>query len=381
MKNVFLAAALFSLAVPAIGNAQVLDPNAYASAGALSLASGSYTIDTDALTFAGNSGVLSNGIAVFDFSSINVAAGATVNVIGSHPLALLSLGDATFGAGSSFNLNGGNGGYGQLGKTPYPPTGANGLPGSGGYIIGPGASGWGGGFGGGGGTLFGRGDGPTYGNLLTKLEGGSGGGSGQSFYGGGGMYASGGGGGGAGGAIEINALGNVILSGKINANGGSGGLGGYGTGSGGSGGGILLAGNRLFLTTTGQINAYGGDGNPSSTYPGSGGGGGRVTIQSTYPNGFLNQGVFNVAGGGGSIFYNSNTNGGDGVITVNGRVTNTPAPGSLLVMAAGLAGGAAFLRRKRKFQSLLLFPASFDAPPESSLKRKARAGNSTLTVE
>ena len=66
-------------------NAQVLDPNAYTSDGILTLASGTYTIDTDALTFDGNSGVLSNGIAVFDFSSVSIGAGATVNVIGSHP--------------------------------------------------------------------------------------------------------------------------------------------------------------------------------------------------------------------------------------------------------------------------------------------------------
>ena len=103
-------------------NAQVLDPNAYTSDGVLSLASGTYTLDTDALTFAGNSGVLSNGIAVFDFSSINVSPNATVNVIGSHPLALLSQSDAVFGAGSSFNLNGGNGGNGVSIAVLGPPS-------------------------------------------------------------------------------------------------------------------------------------------------------------------------------------------------------------------------------------------------------------------
>ena len=146
MKNVFLAVCAALAALACAADAQVLDPNAYASSGALSLGSGSYTIDTDALTFAGYGGTLSNGIAVFDFSSVNIAAGATVNVVGSHPLALLSQSDATFGIGSSFNLNGGNGG-------DYAP-GSNIRDGA----IGPGGapvSGGGGGFGGAGtGAVF-----------------------------------------------------------------------------------------------------------------------------------------------------------------------------------------------------------------------------------
>ena len=201
-------------------HAQVLDPGAYTSDGALSLASGSYTLDTDALTFNGYSGVLSNGIAVFDFSSINVGANATVNVIGSHPLALLSQSDATFSAGSSFNLNGGMGGEGQYSSNTmayYPPGGSGGAAGSGGYSGGTGRNdgngnfdGTGGGFGGGGGHYGYPTLGPTYGNLLTKLEGGMGG------YGGGSTYVNltettGDGGGGGGGAIEINAIGSLTL--------------------------------------------------------------------------------------------------------------------------------------------------------------------------
>ena len=198
MKNVFLAVCAALAALACAADAQVLDPNAYASSGALSLGSGSYTIDTDALTFAGYGGMLSNGIAVFDFSSVNVAAGATVNVIGSHPLALLSQSDAIFGIGSSFNLNGGDGGYGRMGHVGDPTYtgGAGGLAGPGGYWggygsgvggsggsgnpgdLGPGSSRGlggtvGGGFGGGGrgyGSMA-NSYGPTYGNLLKKLGG------------------------------------------------------------------------------------------------------------------------------------------------------------------------------------------------------------------
>ena len=164
------------------------------------------------------------------------------------------------------------------------------------------------------------------------------------------MDYGGGGGGAGGGAIEINAVGSLTLAGILNANGGHGGLG-YQSGSGGAGGGILLAGNRVTLTTSGMINANGGGGAGTNAYnylAGGGGGGGRVTIQTVDPNGFSNGGIMSVKGGAGfQGFYIPDTSGGVGVITVNGRVTNTPAPGSLLVMAAGLAGGAVLLKRKR----------------------------------
>ena len=358
--------AALAAATPA-ANAQVLDPGAFASSGSLSLASGVYTLDTDALTFNGYSGVLSNGIAVFDFSSINVGANATVNVVGSHPLALLSQSDATFGAGSSFNLNGGNGGNGQhnFNSSGLPAGGAGGIAGAGGYKgadgfggstgntnNGPGgnSSGGGGGFGG-----VGRGYGffgiltsNVYGNLLTKLEGGSGGGGTSGTYGGG-QAISGSGGGGGGGAIEINALGSLTLAGSLNANGGLGGGTDYDAGGAGAGGGVLLAGNRVVVTGAGQINANGGGGFYNSfvpTHSSGGGGGGRITVQTLDPNGFIDSGALKVNGG--FVADAPAINGDMGVITVNGRVTNTPAPGSLLVAVLGAVPVVAALRRRRK---------------------------------
>ena len=67
--------------------------------------------------------------------------------------------------------------------------------------------------------------------------------------------------------------------------------------------------------------------------------------------------LLNVKGGQGNFAYDYTnpfnptvfySNGGDGVITVNGRVTNTPAPGSLLVALLGAVPVVAALRRRRK---------------------------------
>ena len=226
---------LLALAASSAAHAQILDPNAFTSLGIIAFGSGNYTIDTDALTFAGKGGgVLSNGIAVFDFSSINIGTNATISVTGSHPVALLSRSDFSLGTGSSINLNGGdgtsgasNGGSGQL-----PPDGQRGTAGAGGYggEAGPGSGyhnysgygGGGGGFGGNGGdsTTF---SGRAYGDLETKLEGGSGGGHGSFLVGAHGYYATGSGGGGGGGALEIKANGSLAIAGSLNANGGLGG--------------------------------------------------------------------------------------------------------------------------------------------------------------
>ena len=359
-------------AVSPAARAQVLDPAAYTSDGALSLASGAYTLDTDALTFSGYSGVLSNGIAVFDFSSINVGANATVNVVGSHPLALLSQSDAIFGAGSSFNLNGGAGGgsdgnqagtAGAAGGGGYAgDAGVPGVIGNPQYGAGPGGgySSGGGGGGGGYGGAGGANGGKTYGNLPAKLEGGSGGGGGGGATVGssGVTYFNGAGGGGGGGAIEINALGTLTLSGNLSVIGGNGGSkGGNGSqpgasGGGGAGGGVLMQGNRVILTASGQINAYGGSAgfNPNPYQFSGGGGGGRITIQTVDPNGFSSAAILNVAGGYTPVpFLGSPQPSGAGVITINGAVlANTPAPGSLLVAVLGAVPVVAALRKRRK---------------------------------
>jgi hypothetical protein len=78
-----------------------LDPLAFASLGNASLAGGPYTINTLAAggpTISNTGGVLytgviSNGVAIFDFNSLSVALGATVSAtqgVGTLPVALLS---------------------------------------------------------------------------------------------------------------------------------------------------------------------------------------------------------------------------------------------------------------------------------------------------
>jgi hypothetical protein len=98
------AAMLALLVFGAAGQAAAgpLNPLDFTSLGAFPSAPGAYTINTTgpnptltepdgtALT-----GIVSNGIAVFDFNSIAVGSGQTFVGTGSLPLALLSQGDAT----------------------------------------------------------------------------------------------------------------------------------------------------------------------------------------------------------------------------------------------------------------------------------------------
>src|SRR4051812_7035618 len=79
-----------------------LNPNDFASVGSLSGAT-TYAFDTGfglgppTLTEPGGvvfNGVYSNGVAVFDFSDINLAAGSSLTAVGSFPLAILSRGSA-----------------------------------------------------------------------------------------------------------------------------------------------------------------------------------------------------------------------------------------------------------------------------------------------
>ena len=176
-----------------------LDPNAFPSLGTLNVSSGTLTINTDTLSMSGAAsftGVALNQnggpqVAVFDFSSITIGSGVTVTLIGSRPLALLSLGNATIQTSLTVptGLNGPStpflGGY--AGGSIYPSSsGGNGLlvgqggggPGGGGAVANsnPSAAG-GGGYGGKGGPTVGGLSGIPYGNLLQTLQGGGGGGA------------------------------------------------------------------------------------------------------------------------------------------------------------------------------------------------------------
>ncbi len=278
----FLAASCFSHSA----NADVLDPNAFASLGALTVPSGTITINTETLTISGAvsfSGVVhtqpdAREIAVFDFSSINISSGVTINTIGTRPLALLSRGDAAINSGITAV-----GGY--LGPTLtstasnlYQTEDGKG-PGGGTQstlmLVGGGA------FGGSGGaevtTQGGRGR--TYGDLFDQLQGGSTGGvaTGAGSTG----FAFGGT---PGGAIEIVAVGNLSLASvfadAINSSVSSNGQAAAG---GASGGGILLSANSI--SVTGGLFAEGGAGAivgsfaPTTTRIAGGGGGGQIAME------------------------------------------------------------------------------------------------------
>src|SRR5688572_484818 len=101
---IFLAL-LAALALPA--RAEPLDPNGYTSLGALEVSSGSLLFNTDTLAVSGafsGTGVLQSqgaglpDIAVFTFSSIDIASGVMLSFAGSRPIALLSQADAAIGA-------------------------------------------------------------------------------------------------------------------------------------------------------------------------------------------------------------------------------------------------------------------------------------------
>ena len=121
--------------------------------------------------------------------------------------------------------------------------------------------------------------GPTYGSATSaSIEMGSGGGGSTGYFDWAGYPGTCGGNGG--GSVLLYALGNLTISGAVNANGGETCSIPYSfcsTGGGGSGGGILLHGDKV--TISGSVTANGGD-----TYGGSGnwkggpGGGGRVKI-------------------------------------------------------------------------------------------------------
>ena len=358
-----------------------LNPLDFASLGTFPTTAGTYMINTSGiptLTGPGGTsitGVVSNGVAVFDFDSINVASGQEFDGTGSLPVALLSRDAITVGgrinvsAGLSSPLGspgpggypivfGGGPGGGRAGGitsfstgSPLGTTTLYGGSGGGGF----------GGTGGAGGTTNwpatpvsppmsapGGVGGGGYGNLLLQLQGGGGGGPGfTNVFG----YFPGGGGGGA---IELGAIANISVSGSILADG----FGSYppyflGAG-GGSGGGILLDGDGV--TLTGLLSAHGGDGDAGGGYSlgkgggsvgGGGGGGGGEVVFDPRPGVFADiGGTIDVSGGTGGSggFGPDGTAGGAGVVNV------VPEPSSLILLAMAVPAVGYALRRRKPGQ-------------------------------
>lgn len=342
------------------GNAAVLDPRDFASLGTADL-SGQVEIDTSGAspvlrTVFGDTvlytGVYSDGLAVFSFDSLSVAAGAEVSAVRpALPTVFLSRSDITVAGRIDFNGAGGLGGTGGINGVPGGPGGGS-SPGQGGPNKGERAYGHGGGaggFGGAGGPGGGPGglapSGPAVpGSLVDQLMVGSGGGGASAYYEESGQAHAGGAGGHGGGAVALMALGliSIAAEGEIWASGGSGEpevL----PGGGGSGGGILLVADEVELF--GSLIARGGFGWLAVKGISSGGGGGGK-IEVVYDSRFLNVGTVNVEGGL-SAPTMAEWDGEDGVFLVmrRGEQVAVREPGTLLLFGAGLLGLAFVARR------------------------------------
>jgi len=332
---------LFCLAWSFSGNhtfAEPLDPDepsfdaTVMANGALSVSSGTINIGTDALTISGaitatgtlraQNSTFNPTIAVFPFADLFIGGTAEVNVTRSRPLALLSRSHAIIevfidisgqDAGPNASPNGGPGGGSGGDGSPVAADGEGPGGGKGASNNSTDVNGSGGGFGGLGGEACDmNGDcdfdsrGVPYGELITALEAGSGGG--------GGIDASGGA---AGGALELGAVGTVIVSETLRANGGTGRVA-IGVGGAGSGGGLLVHGGNVSIT--GGLIASGGDQPFFDT-----GGGGRITVlghPSTFTFGDAVDISFAAAFGGSSL--ESGPAAAGGVITIGPNLTVIP---------------------------------------------------------
>ncbi len=258
-----------------------------ASAASFEPASGTYDVNTTALTLTGPgtsiSGTDQGGVAVFSFDNVRIPAGVLINVEGSRPFKLVAAGELALAGtidGRGFSAE-------EFEPGPYPGGPGGGAGGTDGTDPGDGPGGGGvspddinGGGGGGFGGVGARGGvdessteapgfgGAAYGDLNAVLQGGSGGGGGSSV-----------GGGGGGGAVALfGSTVRVVAGAEIFVDGGSGAIGGNGASGGGSGGGILIHGDAVVMD--GLLSATGGEGGEGGCCGnGGGGGGGRIALQ------------------------------------------------------------------------------------------------------
>ncbi len=337
-----------------------LDPTAFNSLGAAALGAGSYTIDTTAAggpTLSGDGmtfkGVLSGGVAVFDFDSLSVASGATIRAtqgFGTLPIALLSRSSEVIAGFVSVSAFAHQMGSGAALLSDH-GTGGN----IGAYSTGPGSylDATSGGGGGGGGAAGGSGGTVTFSdssqvpggsgeaaieNLATSLQGG-----GLGAPGGFGSISISGGGGG--GAIELGAVLGLIISGEVDAIGGDA----FTAGSGGGGGGGIYI-HAAEVSLSGTLDVQGGAGGSGTNFPnysyyagGGGGGGGEVLIQAGSSGLDLSGGQVILSGGGGGPGFTARASddgarGADGLLITT--ATPVPEPPSLLLSCVALASWA-----------------------------------------
>lgn len=397
-----LLAAVTGLLLVSVVQADVInsiyDPRDYTpTLGNVSISSGTWTINTTALTFS-NGTTTYNGVlaanqsgnvkmAVFMFDGLTIGGTATITVTGNPGLVLGSRADMALGrtlslagangAVSSGYATGGAGGSGAEGGTPGtfvsnssgamvsnptfdsdPPTAGMGKGGDspdnwesrpgrgygGGLSTNQKMFSWDGnvhGAGGGYASQGGNGSGPA----RAAPVGGSGGRAyGDSaltnLYGGSGGSAGGyqygqGAGGGGGGALELVALGTLSITSAINLKGGTGGYADLAGGGGGSGGGLILAATDVQLTSTASLDLRGG-----SAAQGGGGSGGRLAIY--YDTSYSNAAAFYTSGGTGG----GGRTGGAGSVYLGTFPIVVPEPATLLFLAAG--GGIALTRLIRR---------------------------------
>ncbi len=256
--SVFLLAALFGATS---GAAQAFISGSTGSDGALNFTTPG-TIDFDPVAL----GLNPAGDNIFNFTTINIAAGVTVNMRASklreRSVVFLATGAVTIAG--TLALNGATGYPGGSDATLWAPSepGPGGYPGGAGGTIssqpqagdGPGAGASGGGFG----YYAGY-----YGNsLLVPLRGGSGGGGGGICC----ASAYGGSGGAGGGAIQIVSTVSITITGSLTANGGA------STGAGGGSGGAIHL-EAPVVAGNGSVQAVGGYNNACCGYQGYAGNG------------------------------------------------------------------------------------------------------------
>jgi hypothetical protein len=338
-----------------------------ANANGLLDATADFTIDTgttatpttsfkspDGHTYNGRVFNQANGppIVVYDLTDLSISRRVDVSLTGMNPIAFLTTNNITISGmlnangqaadgnkGGAAGAGGGNGGAATKDGSAAPRAntgqgmhgGNNTIPGGGG----------GGGYGGTGGA------GTTAGQAVGNTKGGDGGAMyGQRdlsvlFGGGGGGGAKGAsaaGGGGGGGAIMLFAEGDMLISGRVTANGGRSSIANANYGGGGGAGGSILLEDCLpgEIQITGRVSANGGNGGDATTMAGAGGGGGGGRVYIADPDVSLDK-VFVDRGGRGDNSGRIKAEAGMMGTKAQGMSINcTPEPTSFVLLAAGI---------------------------------------------